>query len=285
MVDDVTTNLKVAASVLSPYYELSMAKSGKQALTYLKKNRPDLILLDIKMPDMDGYQTMEEIKLNPETADIPIIFLTADTEHESEIKGLRMGALDFITKPFEESVMLGRVEKVLQMEELRKKLIGITEKECFFSKTVFFDKVKSFHSEKKTGSFILLDLDDFSKEYHKTSKEDANTFVSKMKDELEKNEDNIAVCSNFDGDMFAFFVEGLYTKDSIDEFISKVIYKALKSANELHLFSKDITVSIGVCLYEDYITKHEYDCYYHNADKALYFAKNNGKDQIHYFKK
>ena len=123
MVDDNTTNLKVAASVLNPYYKLSMAKSGKQALNFLKKNKPDLILLDIKMPEMDGYQTMEEIKLNPETCDIPVIFLTADTEHESEMKGIRMGALDFITKPFEESVMLGRIEKVLMMEDVRKNLI------------------------------------------------------------------------------------------------------------------------------------------------------------------
>ena len=123
MVDDNTTNLKVAASVLSPYYKLSMAKSGKQALGFLKKSKPDLILLDIKMPEMDGYQTMEEIKLNPDTADIPVIFLTADTEHESEMKGIRMGALDFITKPFEESVMLGRIEKVLMMEDVRKNLI------------------------------------------------------------------------------------------------------------------------------------------------------------------
>lgn len=124
MVDDNTTNLKVAASVLSPYYQLSMAKSGKQALTFLKKNRPDLILLDIKMPEMDGYQTMEEIKLNPDIADIPIIFLTADNERTSEIKGLQMGALDFITKPFEEAVMLGRIEKVLMMEDMRRNLIS-----------------------------------------------------------------------------------------------------------------------------------------------------------------
>ena len=127
MVDDNTTNLKVAASVLNPYYKLSMAKSGKQALNFLKKNKPDLILLDIKMPEMDGYQTMEEIKLNPETCDIPVIFLTADTEHESEMKGIRMGALDFITKPFEESVMLGRIEKVLMMEDVRKNLIDTPE--------------------------------------------------------------------------------------------------------------------------------------------------------------
>ncbi len=123
MVDDSTTNLKSAAEVLQPYYQLSMAKSGKQALQFLKRSIPDLILLDLMMPEMDGYAVMEQIKLNPLTAKIPIIFLTADTEQASERKGLQMGAMDFITKPFKTEAMLGRIEKVLQMEDMRRNLL------------------------------------------------------------------------------------------------------------------------------------------------------------------
>lgn len=130
MVDDSTTNLKSAAEVLQPYYQLSMAKSGKQALQFLKKNIPDLILLDLMMPEMDGYSVMEQIKLNPLTAGIPIIFLTADVEQASERKGLQMGAMDFITKPFKAEAMLGRIEKVLQMEDMRKNLLGETKEEA-----------------------------------------------------------------------------------------------------------------------------------------------------------
>lgn len=129
MVDDSTTNLKSAAEVLQPYYQLSMAKSGKQALQFLKKNIPDLILLDLMMPEMDGYSVMEQIKLNPLTAGIPIIFLTADSEQTSERKGLQMGAMDFITKPFKTEAMLGRIEKVLQMEDMRKNLLDEAGKE------------------------------------------------------------------------------------------------------------------------------------------------------------
>lgn len=129
MVDDNTTNLKSAAEVLQPYYQLSMAKSGKQALQFLKKNTPDLILLDLMMPEMDGYSVMEQIKLNPLTAGIPIIFLTADAEQASERRGLQMGAMDFITKPFKPEVMLGRIEKILQMEDMRKNLLGASGEE------------------------------------------------------------------------------------------------------------------------------------------------------------
>lgn len=129
MVDDSTTNLKSAAEVLQPYYQLSMAKSGRQAMQFLKKSIPDLILLDLMMPEMDGYSVMEQIKLNPLTAGIPIIFLTADSEQASERKGLQMGAMDFITKPFKAEAMLGRIEKVLQMEDMRKNLLGEAEEE------------------------------------------------------------------------------------------------------------------------------------------------------------
>ena len=100
IVDDVTTNLKLAAEVLQEKYKLSMAKSGQQAIQFLQKAKPDLILLDIRMPEMDGYQTLELIKLDPTTANIPVVFLTVDDQRESEIRGLKMGAMDFILKPF-----------------------------------------------------------------------------------------------------------------------------------------------------------------------------------------
>ena len=137
IVDDVTTNLKLAAEVLQEHYKLSMAKSGQQAIQFLEKAKPDLILLDIRMPEMDGYQTLERIKANPNTANIPVVFLTVDDQRESEIKGLKMGAMDFILKPFEPEVMLSRIEKILQIEDLRKNLSISARKDvltglCFF---------------------------------------------------------------------------------------------------------------------------------------------------------
>lgn len=126
IVDDNTTNLKSAAEVLQPHFQLSMAKSGKQALKFLEKTKPDLILLDIMMPDLDGYETLEEIKRNPENAEIPIIFLTADKEYGSEIRGIKMGAMDYITKPFQAEVMLARVQQVLHMEDMRKNIMDFS---------------------------------------------------------------------------------------------------------------------------------------------------------------
>ena len=111
VVDDDISLLEQAESFLSGNYEVSVAASGRQAVEYLKRGLPaDLILLDILMPDMDGYQTFREIRevLNGRT--VPIIFLTSLNDARSELQGLSEGAADYITKPFDPQVLLARVQ-------------------------------------------------------------------------------------------------------------------------------------------------------------------------------
>jgi len=100
LVDDSAVNLNILVSVLRDDYHLSIAKSGKQALRILEiKKTPDMVLLDIMMPEMDGYEVMAVLKANPLTQRVPIIFLTAMSQSVDQVKGLKMGAVDFITKP------------------------------------------------------------------------------------------------------------------------------------------------------------------------------------------
>ena len=122
-VDDNVTNLKMVERVLKDKYKLILVKSGEKALTYLENNLVDLILLDIVMPEMDGFQVFENIKqLDNSNNSVPVVFLTADTEVGSEVKGLNMGAMDFIKKPFIPEVMLNRIENILELSELMKDL-------------------------------------------------------------------------------------------------------------------------------------------------------------------
>lgn len=122
VVDDSTTNLKFVESVLKDTYKLILVKSGEKALQYLGKNTVDLVLLDILMPDMDGFETFEKIKNLELNRDVPVVFLTADVDVDNEIKGLEMGAVDFIRKPFVPEVMLNRINRILRLEELTKSL-------------------------------------------------------------------------------------------------------------------------------------------------------------------
>lgn len=120
VVDDDTSNLRMASRILSAeQMRVSCLKSGEDALAFLHDNRPDLILLDVHMPGMDGFETLASIRSDHETADIPVIFLTADDDSNTETRGLEAGAKDFIKKPFVPEVLLLRVRHTIDLFRLQ----------------------------------------------------------------------------------------------------------------------------------------------------------------------
>ena len=129
VVDDDTQNLKMASRILSgEKLRVSCLKSGVDTMKFLQENRPDLILLDVHMPGMDGFETITAIRENKETADIPVIFLTADDDSNTEKRGLEAGAMDFIKKPFVPEVLLLRVRHTLDLIRLQTDLAKEVEK-------------------------------------------------------------------------------------------------------------------------------------------------------------
>ncbi len=122
IVDDERFYINVLVELLKDKYKLYIAKSGKQALKRIADNPPDLILLDIMMPEMDGYQTCFEIKKNPQWTQIPIIFLTGNTDQDSEAKAFDYGAVDFINKPITPSTVLARITPHSSLLHARKAL-------------------------------------------------------------------------------------------------------------------------------------------------------------------
>ena len=118
-VDDARGNLDVVKAILSPAHTVKAAISGKMALKIVEKQKPDLILLDIMMPEMDGYEVCRLLKEDPGTRDIPVIFLTAKDQTMDEAKCFEMGAADYIHKPFSPPILLASVATHLS---LRKKL-------------------------------------------------------------------------------------------------------------------------------------------------------------------
>ena len=123
VVDDDTSNLRIANRILSGEgMRVSCLKSGEDAMRLLQQNRPDLILLDIHMPGMDGFETIAAIRKEEATADIPVIFLTADDDSNTEKRGLEAGAMDFIKKPFVPEVLLLRVRHILELIRLQRDL-------------------------------------------------------------------------------------------------------------------------------------------------------------------
>ncbi|MCL2187677.1 MAG: response regulator [Defluviitaleaceae bacterium] len=118
VVDDNSTNLLTAEKVLSGYYEVITAVNADLMFELLEDITPDLILLDILMPDMDGFEVLKHLRQNPAYVDIPVMFLTAQSDAAIEARGFESGVVDFITKPFFDSVLLGRIRKHLEIEDL-----------------------------------------------------------------------------------------------------------------------------------------------------------------------
>jgi putative two-component system response regulator len=123
LVDDTPENLTVLGEILMPYFQVRVANSGVRALLVAASEpRPDLILLDVMMPEMDGYEVINRLRANPETRDIPVIFVTALDAALDETHGLDFGAADYITKPVRPCVVLTRVRGQLELKEARERM-------------------------------------------------------------------------------------------------------------------------------------------------------------------
>ncbi|MCK5055478.1 MAG: response regulator [Candidatus Aminicenantes bacterium] len=138
IVDDVPKNLQVLGNILRKKdYNIAAATSGKQALDMVEKVLPDLILLDIMMPDIDGFQVCEKLKGSKRSKDIPVIFLTAKTGTEDIVKGFEVGAVDYLTKPFNSAELLARAHTHIELKKARDK-----ERELIFKLKDALTKVK-----------------------------------------------------------------------------------------------------------------------------------------------
>ena len=111
LVDDNPANLRIGKNVLSEKYIVATAPSAAKLFKLLDNNQPALILLDVNMPEMDGYSTIEVLKSKKETKDIPVIFLTGMTDPQNKEKGRSLGAVDYLTKPFDPAALLACIEK------------------------------------------------------------------------------------------------------------------------------------------------------------------------------
>ncbi len=128
VVDDERININVLVDLLKPNYKMMFAKTGPQALKAVQSEKPpDLVLLDIMMPDMDGYEVCQRIKANKNTRDIPIIFVTAMGEINDETKGLELGAVDYLSKPVSPPIVKARVKTHLALKQKHDDLAGLAQ--------------------------------------------------------------------------------------------------------------------------------------------------------------
>lgn len=297
VVDDNKLNLASARNTLSGEYKVIPVLKGEQALTYLENGECDIILLDINMPEMDGFEVLAEIKKMERCKNIPVIFLTADNDTETETRCFREGAIDFIAKPFVAEVMLSRIGRVLELEELRRSLADRLEKKTqevtdikaksrqdaltgLWNRAYTEETVNKLISEGVSGALMMIDMDNFKAINDNYGHIAGDRTLKMFADTLRKYSSEDDVLCRIGGDEFVVFARDLTSKSEIGNRASDIISDLCSKLEECK-FETNSSVSIGIAQTPEDGT--EFNKLYNAADKALYYVKQNGKNSYHFF--
>ncbi len=282
IVDDIASNIDYLVGLLSDY-DVSAALDGESALESLEEEKPDLILLDIAMPGLDGYETCTIIKSNPETKDIPILFLSAKTDTESIVKAFDTGGVDYITKPYSPREVLARVQTQLKlkyaMQSLEKmaredSMTGISNRRRFFEEAkVMFSKVK----ENYFSLFLfIVDIDRF-KDINDTHGHDIGDEVIKKFADIFNSHLKYGDCfARLGGDEFTIMMSHLTKEEALIR--ADEIRKAVDQTHNLSGVEVNFTISMGMAQVEH--NDEDIDSVIKRADMNLYKAKRSTRNQI-----
>ncbi|WP_373479118.1 diguanylate cyclase [Geminocystis sp.] len=291
-VDDNAVNRILLDKLLTKEgYNTKFFANGEDAMSSLEKINPDLILLDLMMPKINGLELCEQIKLNPHFQEIPIIFITASDDKKDLLKAFDLGAVDYIMKPFHNQELLARVKNHMELkftrDELKKALVeleklaktdeltGISNRRNFLALAQ-----REFHlakRQKRVFSLLILDIDYFKRindTYGHPVGDYVIIYVAKECVKCLRKED---LCARWGGEEFIIFLSETNLKEAL--IVANRIRRNIENQNiVVESYKINVTVSVGVCAYGDEAESIDYiiSC----ADKALLKAKKNGKNQV-----
>lgn len=297
IVDDNKTNLTSARSVLNDAYKITAVTMGAQALKFLEGNPCDLILLDINMPEMDGFEVMRRIKENERLANIPIIFLTADSDPVTESRCLEEGALDFIAKPFAAAVMRSRIARILELEDMRRQLANKLEEKIqevsdiksksqqdaltgLWNRSYTENAVNALIGQGVKGTLFMIDMDNFKAINDNYGHIEGDNTLKMFADTMRKFSSEGDILCRIGGDEFVMFVKGKTSKAEIGNLAGDIISDLCRKIEEKK-FDTNSSVSIGIAQAPE--DGGNFSTVYNAADKALYYVKQNGKNSYHFF--
>ncbi len=298
IVDDLPVNLQVLGNVLKEEdYEIAVASSGNQALAILEHITPDLVLLDVMMPGLDGYTVCHELKKNPRLADIPVVFLTAKAEPDDIVRGFEVGSVDYVKKPFNVPELLARVQTHIELVRSRKALskahndlrnaykqlevLARTDPLTnLWNRLAMHEKIKleenRFERNKTTFSLALCDIDSF-KLFNDEYGHDVGDFVLvSVADAIKSRLRKIDQVSRWGGEEFLILYPETSLKGAqvITERVREYIAEKVFKTNGLDL---SITITFGIITFDGTRTVDECISL---ADKALYEGKKKGKNVV-----
>nr|WP_315020540.1 diguanylate cyclase [uncultured Aminipila sp.] len=303
VVDDSQFNLMVVQKALEKDYEVTTKLNGKEGIKFAKNNAVDLILLDIEMAEISGIDTFKLLKKDSRLAKIPTIFLTGLTDHEVERTCLDLGARDFITKPFNEPVMLQRIKMVLELEDLRKNLerqvrYKTEELEKMTAKiiTTFANSIdpitelwSRMYIEEKTNSAIsqfsltgalaVIDIDNFRLINNALGYEQGNICLKTVGETIRSIIREPDVAARASADEFLIYLPKANTREEALVKVKEIFHQAanMLEKNKFH----GITLSAGIAMTIE--VGESFDLLYYSAEKVLHGIKQNGKNSIGFY--
>jgi diguanylate cyclase (GGDEF)-like protein len=302
IIDDTLANIEILHKILQGDYDIFFAKNGADGVRIVKQESPDLILLDIMMPDMDGYQVCAVLKGDPKTASIPVIFITAMGSDEDETKGLECGAIDYITKPISPPIVKARVKNHLELKrnrdlleelalELSKKnrelgilaredgLTGLANRRHF--NEVLEAELKRAVRNRQCLSLILCDVDYFKKyndQYgHVTGDKCLQNIGAIMRANFKRAGD---LPARYGGEEFAVILPETAPDKAVQ--LAERLCLALVARALPHSVTGVqglVTLSAGVVGGQASL-EHNAEWFISQADQALYRSKENGRNQV-----
>jgi len=288
IVDDSRTNIAIMKDILSDEYEVFSALSGKAALEIARQENVDLILLDVVMSEMDGYEVCRRLKADRDTKNAPVIFVTSMGEMGDETKGLELGAIDYMIKPVRAPIIKARVRNHLELKKYRDFLENLSTVDGLtgVGNRRHFDEVLDREWRRAVRgshpfSVILLDIDFFKKyndQYGHLAGDDCLRQVAKaLKDTARRGGDTVA---RYGGEEFVVIAaespgEGAY---ALAEKL-RISVEALNIAHATSEICDHVTVSIGV---ETVVPTSDMkvSSFLKKVDQALYLAKHDGRNRV-----
>lgn len=288
IVDDAPVNIRVLGNALKTDYKVLFATNGEKALEIaMSSSPPDLILLDIMMPGMDGYEVCQKLKAEKYTQNIPVIFITAMSQEADETRGLEIGAVDYITKPFSLPIAKVRVKTHLELKRHRDMLenlsmldglTGISNRRRFDE---FFDmEWKRAERDASFLSLIMIDIDFFKafNDYygHQTGDDCLKQVAKTLADSVKRPADCIA---RYGGEEFASILPGTDIQGAV--LIAENMRKNVEALGIPHSYSPidHVTISLGSASVLP-AKGHSAINLIEGADKTLYRAKEGGRNQV-----
>ena len=288
VVDDSKTNLTLAKQALDEYYQISLVTSGQMALRFLEKRVPDLILLDINMPEMDGLETLRQIRANHDYKDVPVIFLTAKTDPETEVECLKLGAADFIGKPFVPQVMRSRIARTLELEEFRRlaekraqRFESIASKDPMtglWNRSYLAQKIELSLAKGTEAAYMIVDVDHFKSVNDKLGHIVGDQVLNRLAHMMMEYFPYDSV-GRLGGDEFVIFMENPPSKERLSERLRS--FQELVNDDLREATNGIASLSIGIALAPQ--DGNTMDTLYDKADRALYVVKKEGRNSFRFY--